>query len=90
MAIILSLYFCIQNSNHCQTRWNGAETAKNTKNTPKIKQEDNVKCYYVLLFSIFFSITIAKIPKQTLIIFLLLNNDSHSRIWGRCTNDKVL
>ena len=31
-----------------------------------------------------------KIPKQTLIIFLLLNNDSHSRTWGRCTNDKVL
>ena len=38
----------------------------------------------------FFSITIAKIPKQTLIIFPLLNNDSRSRTWGRCTNDKVL
>ena len=34
--------------------------------------------------------TIAKLPKQTLIIFLLLNNDSHSRTWGRRTNDKVL
>lgn len=34
--------------------------------------------------------TIAKLPKQTLIIFLLLNNDSHSRTWSRCTNDRVL
>ena len=63
MAIILSLNFFIQNSNHCQTRWNRAEKTKNTKNTPKIKQGDKVKCYYVLLFSNFFSITIAKIPK---------------------------
>ena len=34
----------------------------------------------------FFSITIAKI----LIIFPLLNKDSRSKTWGRCTNDKVL
>ena len=38
----------------------------------------------------FFSITIAKIPKRTLIIFPLLDNDSRSRTWVRCTNDKVL
>ena len=82
MAIILSLYFCIQNSNHCQTRWNRAETAENAKNTPKIKQGDKVLlCTFIQQF---FSITIAKIHKQTLIIFLLLNNDSYSRTWGTC------
>ena len=90
MAIILSLYFFYPKlkplSNSLESGWNGQKYQEHTKNKTR-RQRKVLLC---IIIQQFFSITIAKLPKQTLIIFPLLNNDSHSTTWGRRINDRVL
>ena len=79
--LILSLTFCRCSlwlkQRRTKTRFNDPPTANNSKDTLKIKQGDKDRMFWCILRTIFnpWITAIANIPMQTIIIFMLRNND---------------